>query len=296
MKRVLKVLGYIVGAIVVLILVGVGTVYAISSSRMSKTYSKDVAKVAIPTDSASVARGRHLVEAVGKCQGCHGDKFAGQTMFEGGMFANLTTANLTRGKDGIGGAYTDEDWVRAIRHGIGRDGKTLLFMPTKAYTHINDTDLSQMIAYLKTLPAADTSLERKRAIGPIARTISLLTPFPLYSASYSTGNGARPVVPEGVTPEYGKYLVDIGVCAECHGENLGGSKDGPAPTPNITPSGEIGKWTEGDFVKLVRTGARPDGRTVSTIMPWPLMKNLTDAEISAMWAYLHSMPAAAVSK
>ena len=290
MKRALKWLGYIVGTLVVLVLVAVGTVYAISSSRMSKSYEPSVAALAVPADSASVARGRHLVETVGKCQGCHGDNYSGQSMFEGAMFANLTTANLTSGKEGIGSAYKDTDWIRAIRHGVGRDGKTLLFMPTKGFTYFNDTDLAQMIAYLKTLPPADMTIAPKRSIGPIARTLSLVAGFPLYSASYVPENIERPVIPEGPTVEYGKYLIQTGVCSECHGDNLGGTTGGPSPTPNITRGGELGKWTEADFVKVIRTGVRPDGRTLSTFMPWQLMKGLTDVEIAAMWAYLQSLP------
>ena len=67
MKRVLKVLGYIVVGLLALIVIGVGTIYAITSSRLGKTYPTEVETVAIPTDSASLERGRHLVQAVGKC-------------------------------------------------------------------------------------------------------------------------------------------------------------------------------------------------------------------------------------
>lgn len=296
MKRLLRWIGYIVGGLVVLILVAVATVFAISSSRMSKTYSPNVATLAVPSDSASTARGRHLVETVGKCQACHGNYYAGQAMFEGAMFANLTTANLTSGRGGIGSVYKDTDWVRAIRHGVGRDGKTLLFMPSKAFTHFNDTDLAQMIAYLKTLPPADMSVTPKRSIGPVARTLSIVAGFPLYSASYVPDTMERPVIPEGPTAEYGKYLVDAGVCRQCHGDNLGGQTGGPGPTPNLTRSGELGKWTQADFVKVIRTGVRPDGRTLSTFMPWEHMKGLTDVELEAMWAYLQTVPAVAATK
>lgn len=296
MKRALKWIGYIVGGLVVLIVVAVGTVYAISSSRMSKTYSPNVATLSIPTDSASIARGRHLVETVGKCQGCHGNNYAGQGMFEGAMFANLTTANLTSGKSGIGSTYKDQDWVRAIRHGVGRDGKTLLFMPSEGFTYFNDTDLAQMIAYLKTLPAADIVVTPKRSIGPVARTLSIVAGFPLYPAALVPENLERPVIPEGPTAEYGKYLVKAGVCSGCHGDNLGGATGGPAPTPNLTRSGELGKWTQADFVKVIRTGVRPDGRTLSTFMPWEYMKGLSDVELEAMWKYLQAVPPAAASK
>jgi cytochrome c553 len=296
MKRVFKWLGYVVGALVVVILLAVGTVYAITSSRMSKSYSTTVPPLAIPSDSASVARGRHLTETVGKCQGCHGDNYAGTVFSDDAIFMHLTSANLTSGKGGIGGTYKDEDWVRAIRYGIGRDGKSLRFMPAEAFTHFSDADLSQIIAYLKTLPPADINFTPARSVGPIGRAVYLFAGLPLLPAELIPANLARAAVPEGPTVQYGKYLVDAGGCRNCHGENLGGSKAGETPTPNLTPSGELGKWTEADFVKVIRTGVRPDGRTLSTFMPWQLMKGLTDTELSAYWAYLHSVAPAPIVK
>src|SRR5690349_23319412 len=109
MKRALKWIGYIVGGLVVVILLCVGTVYAITSSRIAKTYSTTIPSLAIPNDSASIARGRHLVENVGKCQACHGDDYSGKVLMDDPMFVHLTTANITPGKDGIGGTYTDDD-------------------------------------------------------------------------------------------------------------------------------------------------------------------------------------------
>jgi mono/diheme cytochrome c family protein len=292
MKRALKWLGYFVGGVVVLILVAVGTVYAITSSRMGKTYSKTVPAIAIPTDSASIARGEHLAVSVGKCQACHGDNWAGTVFSKDAVFAKLTTANLTRGKGGIGGTYTDEDWVRSIRYGIGRDGKSLIFMPAEAYTHFSDTDLGQIIAYLKTLPPADIAFTPMRSPGPIMRTIYLLADFPMLPASIINPDMQRPAVPEGATKEYGEYLVKSGGCENCHGANLGGSKVENTMTPNLTRSGELSKWSEADFEKALHTGIRPDGRILGAVMPWPYMKGLTSTEISAMWAYLQSVPPA----
>ncbi|MEO5589932.1 MAG: cytochrome c, partial [Gemmatimonadaceae bacterium] len=136
MLRLLKWIGYLVGALVLVIVVGVGVVYAVTSSRMGKTYSTTVEPVAVPTDSESIARGRHLTEAVGKCQECHGDSYAGKFAFDAPVFARLTAPNLTSGKDGIGGTYTDLDWVRTLRYGLGRDNKPLIFMPSEAYTNL----------------------------------------------------------------------------------------------------------------------------------------------------------------
>lgn len=296
MKRVLKWVGYIIGGFIVVILLAVGTVYAITSSRMGKTYATKAEPLAIPTDSASVARGRHLTESIGKCQGCHGDDYAGKIMMDEPVFARLTSSNLTSGKGGIGGVYKDEDWVRAIRYGVGLDKKSLIFMPSEAYTHFNDTDLAQIIAYLKTRPPADMTITKARSVGPIARMISLMGGFPLLPASMIPPNLTRQVIPEGPTVEYGKYLIETGGCNGCHGPNLGGASMGSAKTPNLTRSGSLGKWTEADFAKALRSGIRPDGRILSAEMPWPFMKGLTETEISAMWKYVQSVAPAPVAK
>jgi mono/diheme cytochrome c family protein len=290
MKTVLKWIGYIVGTLAVLIVVAVGTVYAITSSRMGKTYSTTVPAIAIPTDSASIARGQHLATAVGKCQACHGDNWAGKIFSDEAVFAKLTTPNLTRGKGGIGSTYTDVDWVRSLRYGIGRNGKSLVFMPAESYTHFSDTDLGQVIAYLKTLPPADLAVTPMRSPGPIMRILYLTGKFPMLPASIIDHNMARPAVPEGPTKEYGEYLIKAGGCQNCHGENLGGGTAENMPVPNLTKAGELGKWSEADFDKVLHTGVRPDGRILSAVMPWAYMNGLTATEVSAMWQYLQSVP------
>ncbi len=294
MKRALKWLGSIAAVLVVLILTGLGTVYALTITRMDREYPTSVESVRIPADAASVAGGKHLVEAIGKCQACHGDNYAGKVVLAGGGFAHLTSANLTSGKGGIGGTYTDADYIRAMRHGVGRNGKTLFFMPAEAYYHFNNTDLGQIIAYLKTLPPADESVPRDRSIGPIARAVSLLTPFPLLSAPLVPVGEARPAdVPPGPTREYGEYLSKPGGCTSCHGASLsGGNKiDNVVIAANLTPGGELGKWTEADFMKAIRTGVRPNGTVISAVMPWPYAKNMTDDETRALWLYIHGIPA-----
>ena len=290
--RALKWLGYIVGVLIALVVVAVGTVYAVSASKMGKTYPTAVEAVAVPTDPVSIARGKHLAEAIGKCQSCHGDNFAGKRVMDDAVFAKLSSANLTPGKGGIGGKFKDADYVRAIRHGIGVDGKSLLFMPAEAYYYFNDTDLGQIIAYLKTLPPADGPAPA-RSVGPVGRAVGLLADMPLFAASRATHSEPRPAdVPEGVTAEYGGYLAKAGGCTSCHGAALtGGNKVEGVLALNLTRGGDLGKWTEADFAKALRTGMRPDGRVLSATMPWPYAKNMTDDEIQATWMYLQSVPA-----
>ena len=292
MKRVLKWVGYVVGGLVVIILIGLGYAYAKTSSRLDHTYPTTADAVSVPADSASIERGHHLVLAVGKCVDCHGDNLAGKLVMDDPAFATLWSANLTKGKGGVGATFTDADYARAIRYGVHRDGKPLILMPSEAYTHFSDADLGAIIAYVKSVPPVDQVTTPPR-VGPIARVIATMTPdFPLAPAEMIDRNLKRPAsVTPGVTKEYGDYLLKTGGCKSCHTENLtGGVKIQGVVSANLTPAG-IGKWTEADFTKALRNGVRPDGRILSAAMPWPYMKYLTDDEIRAMWMYLQSIPA-----
>ncbi len=287
MKKVFKWFGYIVGGVVAIIVVAVAGIYAMTGTKLAKTYPTEVETVAVPTDPAALERGRHMVAAVGKCQSCHGDNLAGAVVQDNAVFASVTSRNLTSGKGGLTN-YTDADYVRAIRYGVGRNGKALVMMPSDAFYRFTDRDLGDMIAYLKSLPPIDAAVPHKVSVGPIARTVYLVSggQFPMTPAQHVPRDKPRPAsVPAGVTAEYGDYLVTAGACRTCHEPNLSGGF-----APNITPGGDIGKWTEADFVKSIRAGTRPDGRVLSAVMPWPFMKDLTDDEIRAMWMYLRTVP------
>jgi mono/diheme cytochrome c family protein len=130
-------------------------------------------------------------------------------------------------------------------------------------------------------------------IGPLARVLSVLTPFPLIPARIVDHQRVQPEsVPEAATPEYGKYLADVGGCTGCHGPGLSGGAMGPGkPASNLTPAG-IGSWSEADFVRALREGKRPVGADIDSLsMPWKLSGLMTDAEIHAVWLYLKSVPA-----
>jgi mono/diheme cytochrome c family protein len=102
-----------------------------------------------------------------------------------------------------------------------------------------------------------------------------------------------PVV--AVSAEYGKYLLEISGCRDCHGQDLDGGPF-PDPTiektvPNLTPGGELAFWSGQDFIAALRTGATPDGRSFDPkLMPWKTYRNLTDDELGAIWLYLQGLP------
>ena len=110
--------------------------------------------------------------------------------------------------------------MRAIRHGVGRDGKAIIVMPSEAYFKIGDEDLGAMIAYLKSVPPVDNEVPRSHA-GVIARIITVMSPA-LFPANLIDYDAPRTVPPQGVTAEYGGYIGTP--CSICHGQNLGGAE------------------------------------------------------------------------
>lgn len=289
MRRWLKRIGIGLLSLVLLIVIAIGVAYALVGRKLARKYPTDVAAVAIPTDPASIERGRHLAVAVNKCASCHGDNYGGKKM-EDGPIGRLYAANLTSGSGGVASGYTDADWIRAIRHGIGTDGRSLVFMPSEAFYYMSDPDLGAVIAYMKTLQPVDfvPPAVKLRVMG---RVLNLAFGFPPIVAELIPAGASRSVPAPGPTPEYGKYLSTIGGCLGCHGPSLsGGLKMGPEViAANLTPTGLKG-WTEADFVKAMRTGVRPGGRVLSAVMPWPSMAKLTDDELRATWLYLQSVP------
>src|SRR5690349_4962477 len=152
MKKFLKWAGIVLGSLLVLLAVTFLALAAKGRSMINKTYEVQVENVAIPTDAEAIARGEHWVKA--ECIGCHGDDLSGGPFFEA-PFGYFDAINLTPGEGGIGGEFSDEDWVRALRHGVKPDGHSLLIMPSNYFRRYSDEDLGDIIAYLKSLPAVD---------------------------------------------------------------------------------------------------------------------------------------------
>jgi mono/diheme cytochrome c family protein len=287
MQRVLKWIAVAVSSLIGLFLVTLLTIYFITEAQINKTYSLPVETIAIPADPASIERGRHLVETVGFCADCHAQNLAGQVFDDGLFIGRLSVPNLTSGAGGIKPSFVDTDWVRAIRHGVDPEGKPLLDMPSNFYYNYSDADLGAMIAYLKSLPPVDNE-QPDIYIGPMARLFILQDPS-LIPAQVIDHAGPRPPAPEpGVTVEYGRYLALV--CQFCHGEDLSGSAE-PGAGLNLTPAGNLGNWSEADFIHAIRTGVTPEGRQLDpTLMPWDRLAQLSDEELKAIWLYLQSLP------
>jgi mono/diheme cytochrome c family protein len=97
------------------------------------------------------------------------------------------------------------------------------------------------------------------------------------------------------TLEYSAYIVSLAGCRDCHGHDFSGAPlPGAAPdepgAPNIAAGSYAAAWTEEEFVQTFRTGVTPTNRTLdSEKMPINAYKNMTDADLKAIYMYLQSI-------
>ena len=219
------------------------------------------------------------------------------TRFDMPPMGTLYAPNLTPGGDIDD--WTDGEVIRAIREGVHRDGRSLLIMPSNVGRNFSDEDVQALVAYLRSQPATG---------GPTPRNqLNLLGALFLNLADLRTvqapvGQVTAPPVEDALA--YGRYMVDIIGCRDCHGEQLQGKADngqpGPPPGPNLTRI--VPGWTEAEFMTFFNTGRMPNGAMVpmeelssgyaTPRMPWNEVRaSTTDDELKAMYAYLSSLPA-----
>lgn len=291
--QILKWIGIVLVALIVVIAVAAGALHFMGNRRLDKAPDVAVAAVDIPSDATAVARGEHLATAVSGCVECHGESLEGAPLIDAAPIGYLPAPNLTSGQGGVGSSYTDEDWVRALRHGVGADGRVLAAMPSHWYAYMDDSDLGALIAYLKQVAPADNDLGPRNIVFPGTILFGVLgyNTLSVAQIDHAVAGGVKPA--EGATAEYGEYLAAIALCQDCHAANLAGNTDpnGPPMGPNITPGGALAGYDEAQFVTLMRTGMTPGNYQVSDEMPWAMYQHMTDDEIGALWAHLSGLEA-----
>ena len=290
MRRVLKWIGSIVGVLVLAALGLYAVAFMKSESAMKQHYTVADPPLAMKSDPATIERGAHLFATRG-CGDCHGQDAAGKEVFDAGPVARIVAPNITRG--GRLKNATPEQVAGAIRHGVAQDGRPLVFMPAGDFHEMSDEDAAAIVAFLQQLPPSDNA-PPPLEVRPVGRIMWLLGQFPLLPAeTIDHSPRARSAPAMAATPEYGKYLAQG--CTGCHGENFAGQHVPGTPpsfkdSQNLTPAGQLAKWSEADFLAAIRTGKRPDGSAIDNFMPWRTYANMSDVELKAIWAYLKTLP------
>lgn len=279
------------GVLVLAVVVALGVIYGLSQRRMMAVYTITPPAPKVATDAGAVTRGEHVATIRG-CRGCHGADLAGETFIDAPLVARLSAANLTPGR--VGGAPTDVDMVRAIRHGVAPDGHPLLFMPAQEFSALSTQDMGDLLAYVHHVPAV-IHVPPANTVGPLGRLLFLAGKIPLLPAELVNHQQQVPDIAPSTPVAYGAYLAEA--CSGCHGRGYAG---GPIPgTPpdwtvpaNLTPHPTgLADWSENDLKHALRDGIARDGRKLNTErMPVAMTRHLTDPEIGALYAYFRSLP------
>ena len=291
MKKVLKGIGFTLLGLVVIVVIALAVFYGIGKKRLNAAIPVPSETVSIPTDAATISGGEHLTSV--HCAACHGTRMEGGIFLDMPPLGSITAPAIAGGQGKYGTLLSDVELVRAIRHGVGIDAKPLAVMPSGSFYHFNDQDLGQIIAYLQSLPttAEPPPPSKLTAIG--IALFGLNAFGDILNGETIDHAAARPAPIEAdVTVEYGRYKSLVGECRICHGPQLSGGKD-PTPggpfAPNLTPGGNLGVWSEDDFMQTMRTGVTPEGKQLLDAMPWKFYGKMNDVELKAIYLYLRSL-------
>ena len=298
MRRFKKILKWIGGILLVL----AAGLTVVVMARQNLKYNAPYPLIKVSTDSAIIARGKHLVFSSAHCINCHSNKnpdslialgqdipLSGGVLFDVGI-AKIYSKNITPDKETGIGRYTDEEIARVLRYGVHPDGSPVLdFMP---FHNTSDEDLTAIISYLRAQKPVRNVIPENRysVMGKVVRAFLI-----------------KPVGPDGDVPKavkrdttaaYGKYLaVNVAECNGCHtkrdlagkftGESFaGGNEIEGFVTPNLTPdaSGRIYNWSQQNFIDRFRMGKLYP----NSPMPWNSFKRMTDDELKAIYKFLRS--------
>ena len=274
----------------VVLLVSVGGSHFYGLQNLSEYELNHFTTVKTSEYSTTLDRGSHLATISG-CNGCHGGNYQGMDFINEAPIGYVPAPNLTPA--GPVANYTDDDWVKAIRHGIAKDGRVMVIMPSNHYSAYGDDDLAELISYLKKIPAVENKFSSRdiQFPGSIIFGILAYDSWPANQIQHDkVGGKMAPTIDESLN--YGQYLTRITGCHECHGENLAGKdpESEGSPGPNITKNGNPGNWNFKEFEKVMRTGQTPEGKVLNPEkMPWPHYSVMSDVELKSLWSKLNSL-------
>ncbi len=291
MMRILRWIGWGLGALVVLVL-GAHVVASVKWARHAN------ARIAVPPIAfgnvrASAKHGEYLVRVAAACTECHGDDLAGGVVVEDFVPGHIYGPNITQAalKD-----WTDAEIAATIHHGVDRTGRPLLIMPSLNFQFLCLQDVADMVAFLRHLPPVNKA-NRVTRVGRIIKVLWALGQvsdvFPAETVDHVRTFTAR--VPEGPTVAYGRYLY-TSHCAGCHREDGRGGKvtSGPPdwpPAANLTQDG-AGGWKQAEFIRAFRTGVNASGSAIRPPMGDAIRRTgklIKEHDLKALWSYLHTL-------
>ncbi|MDE2235700.1 MAG: c-type cytochrome [Gammaproteobacteria bacterium] len=279
MDHILKWLGISLGCVVLLVVLAMVVFYAASDYQFRRTYNTPRLILAVPHDPAAVAAGRFIAITRG-CSGCHNGSLQGQVFFDDPWIGRVVTPNITQ----VIQHYSDSQLARALRYGVRPNGTSVVIMPSSMLYYLSDTDLADLIAYLRSVPTVTNSLPTTR-IGILGRWMFLTGKIPFQAALIQKlGPRINPGKPEA-TAAYGDYLVHS-TCTECHGWNLRGDPLVGAPDLIVAKA-----YTQENFARLMNTGIGNGNRDLGLMSEVARQRfsHFNSVQVDAMYAYLQTL-------
>ncbi|MGA7509699.1 MAG: cytochrome c [Erwinia billingiae] len=274
------------------------------------------AALADDSGEAQIQRGEYLARA-GDCVACH-TKAGGQP-FAGGLsmatpIGNIYSTNITPDKQTGIGDYSYDDFQKAVRHGVAKNGDTLYpAMPYPSYAVVSDEDMQALYAYFMhgVQPVSQANQD-----SDIPWPLSMRWPLAIWRGMFAPDVKAfQPIAGQDAVLARGQYLVEgLGHCGACHtprsltmqekalndsegSDYLSGSS---APIDGWTASNlrgdnrdGLGRWSEDDLVQFLRTG-RNDQTAVfggMTDVVEHSLQHLSPEDATAIARYLKSLGA-----
>jgi mono/diheme cytochrome c family protein len=314
--KAVRILGWIVFAVVL----AAGGALVWLSARRPQMRPPSAEKIEVTP--ARLARGEYLVEHVTHCLGCHSDshfdRFAipikpgteGQGGFpfdkKLGVPGLVQAQNITPDPEFGLGSWTDGEVMRAIREGVNRKGEALFpMMPYPYFREMSDEDTRSVIVYLRTLKPIHRAVAPRRLDFPV----NLLVKF---GPKPETGPVTAPDPKDTVA--YGKYLVTIAGCRDCHtphddrGQPIPGMDFsggwlmvgpwGRVVSGNITPDPDnyMGQASREEFIGRFQSFRILGGEDAplarpgqNTVMAWPSYAGMTREDLGAIYDYLKTL-------
>jgi mono/diheme cytochrome c family protein len=292
------------------------------ASACSGKYVRPTTQERVTASAERLARGSYLVNQAMSCGACH-TTHAGDFVLTGERADRYLAGNAFEFKDegiklwipnittdvetGLGG-WSDDEIMRAIRDGVGKDGHLMFpLMPFSSYRHVSDEDLRAIVAYLRSVPPLKNPRPFKNELG--------------FFLGFLVNRGVMHQEPARNVPEpdrrdkvkYGEYVMRLGHCWECHSRTSRAPRDvgeegflsgwnepdelpgvGKVYMRNLTPDPEtgLGKYSAAQIERALREGRRLDGKRFAPPMSLftPHLSGLSQEDMEALVAYLRSVP------
>jgi cytochrome c553 len=279
MKRFLRMSGYALGGLVGLVVLAVLGVFGTSEWVLRTGHAAQPERLQLAS-AALIADAPRQAKILG-CVSCHGEGLGGREFLNVPNVLRVYAPNLPA----IAARSTDHQLARAIRQGVGHDGRKLFVMPSASYQRLSDEEVSALIGYIRRLPPGSGATDGFSA-GPLGRVAIAAGKLRPQVAKLSEFRTQGPI-PAGLEHAAGQSMAGK-YCADCHGPALDGqAMESGDNAPNLSLAGA---YDFDQFRTLMRTGKAAGNREVGLMSKVARddFRHLTDAELRTMHGYLRA--------